>query len=233
MKFRYDLGGGQSSVRNIMVHTGGTNALKVGAAVQVSGVAAVVAAGSSLADILGVLEDGVPATPDSAPGTVNLRAKCLVNPLAVYMAEYDQGAALTASSSSGTTVTVSGLVAVAGMWIYVVAGTGIGQLIYVATGGSGSFTAGVAPSPALDNTSTVIKVLQQHSEIGALSADGTKLTTAAAAPTGAVRTVGNFIWAPSMSETELDPVLHNGITVPSAKLFSAILFTDHAYNVGA
>ena len=234
MKFRYDLGGGQSTVRSVMVHTGGTNALKVGAAVKVGGAYAVVAAASSLADVKGVLQAGDPATPDSSLSTpIDLRAKVLINPLAVFLAEYDQTSTLTATSSSGATVTIANLVAVAGDWVYVVSGTGIGQLIYVATGGTGSFTASVAPSPALDGTSTVIHVLGQDTEGIGLTADGTKLATTAAAPTGAGRVVGNFISAPSLSEIELDPVLHGGITVPNAHLLSEIIFTDHAYNVSA
>ena len=235
MKFRYDLGGGQTTVQNIMVHTGGSNALKVGAAVGIASAApwATVIAGNTLADVVGVLQDGVPATPDSANGTVNLRAKAIVNPLAVFLAEYGQTTVLTATSSSGTTVTVPSLVTVVGQWIYVTAGTGVGQLILVATGGTGSFTASVAPSPALDNTSKLIVIQQVGSEINGLTADGTQLLTTAAAPSGVMRTIQNFIVAPSMGEVALDPVLHNGITVPSAKLFAEVLFLDHAYCIGA
>ena len=123
--------------------------------------------------------------------------------------------------------------AVAGDWVYVVSGTGIGQLIYVATGGTGSFVAAAAPSPALDGTSTIIHILGQDTEGIGLTATGDELATTAAAPTGAGRVVGNFISAPSLPEVELDPVLHSGITVPHAHLFSEIIFTDHAYNVSA
>lgn len=247
MKFLYDLAGGQSDTQKINVFNNGTTPVKVGAAVMkgvtaaTNNVMAIVATGT-LADIIGVLEAASSATDASMTATpVNNFVKACVNPFAVYLAEYSQASAdlVTATSASSTTaINCTSIEAMAGGWLYTVVGTGLGQLNYIVSqaGGANTLTAKSAPTVAYDTTTKFLKVLPKLWETIALSGDATKLASAAAAGSGAGRVIENYMRYDGRPLVALDPTLHDalvGLNSLNAHFYSAIVFLDHAFNIGA
>lgn len=193
-------------------------------------------AASGVADFIGVTPDGKATSGVYATGTVfndvNLVAvNC--DPSALYEIEYDQTDTVTATSSSGTTVTIGSLEAnISGGWLYVVAGTGAGQLRYIVTSTSGSCTTLTAFSPALDNTSTVIKILPQFHLLAKLISAATKIGTDAAAGSADVCVWDNFIQTSKRTLERLQPGTHSGMsglsaTGVNARFFAHINFRDH------
>lgn len=242
MKFLYDIAGADANVQKIPVRQGGTTPLNAGVAVM-RGVtantnqgAAIVAAGA-LADIIGVLEAASSATDYAAAGTALNLTKALVNPMAVYLAEYDQTSVVTATSgSSGTTINCTSIENISQGWIYGVGGTGPGELMYVVSGSSNTLTVKTAPVVAQDSTSTFIKILPKFHELIALNTTADKLASQAAAGSGAARNLGNFFRYNGQDLVELDPTKHDAITglnSLSVHFYSAIMFLDHALNVSA
>jgi hypothetical protein len=244
MKFLYDLAGGQNDVQKVPVYQGGATPLKVGAAVMrgvtanTNQAAAIVAAGA-LADIIGVLMAASSATDFSEAGTANNLTKCLVNPFAVFLAEYSQvsGDLVTATSaSSSTTLNCTSIENIAGGWVYVALGTDIGDLRYIVSGSSNVLTAKSAPATAWDTTTKFVKILPQFHELVAIMSDGTGLKSTAAAGTGAARVLANYMKYDGQDLVQLDATLHDattGLNSLHAHFFAAIVFLDHALNVSA
>lgn len=243
MKYLYDISGAQSNVAKVNVRHGGTTLLAGAAIMQgvtsgTNNVAGIVASGA-LADVIGVLEATVlsSVTDFSMSTPVTLRQKALVGPLSVFLAEYDQASLVTATSaSSGTTINVTSIEDIAGGWIYVVGGTGKGQLLYVVSAAANTLTVKTAPAVALDTTSTLIKVEPTYRELISLNATADKLASQAAAGTGKARVLANYFRANGYPLQELTPEVHNGLTgldALSAHFYSAIIFLDHAFNISA
>lgn len=241
MKFLYDIAGAQANIQKVPVYQAGATALKAGVALirgTTAGTdqgAAILATGA-LADIIGVLEQATSVT-DYAIGTANNMAKVCVNPMAVYMAEYDQASVVTATSaSSGTTINCTSIENIAEGWIYTVGGTGPGELLLVTAGGSNTLTVNTAPAVAFDNTTTFIKVLPKFHELIAVNSTGDKLASQAAAGSGKARVLENFFKYTGQALVALDPTKHDaikGLNSLSVKFYSAIMFLDHALNIGA
>lgn len=98
--------------------------------------------------------------------------------------EYDQTSSgyLAVTSATSTVITITSLEDnIDGSWIYVVSGTGAGQLEYAVASASGSITVKSAMTTTLDNTSNIIILRRRFHALHTLSTDRTKLFTGAAA----------------------------------------------------
>lgn len=246
MKFSYDILGGEAKITRLPVRHGGT-AIATGA-VLMKGTSddtnesfAVIGA-SALADAIGVIQEPVATTEtDSAESTgVHLLKKVIINPLAVYLAEWSQAAAddQTGAVSSSTTFTLASVSAMAGGWIYVssLGGTtgAAGQLQYIAADGSGTLTTLTAFSPAVISGDTFIKILPQFYKACELNTAATKLaSTTAADGTADIVVLENYIEATDIPFQRLDPAKHSGLTGlhnKNVKFYAEITFRNHLLN---
>lgn len=94
--------------------------------------------------------------------------------------------------------------------IYVAAGTGIGQTNFITAATAGACTLKAAFTTSLDTTSKFVKILPRFHKLLGLTADGTKLTSVAAAGAVAGFVLDSFIDTPIAGggETQLDPTKH-------------------------
>lgn len=194
---------------------------------------------SNLANVVGVI--GAQNANTSAgvdniqAGTVYSTKPVMINPDAIYLAEYSQAAGdlLTVVSTSGTTVTIASLEDdIDGGWLYAVAGTGIGQLQYITTAAAGSCTTKTATG--WDNTTRVIKILPRFHENAILSDAGRKLGTQAAVGGTGYVVLENMIEADSVPAAILNPLAHSGLTglhLLNVKLASQIHFQAYVGNI--
>jgi len=203
---------------------------------------------SSKADIGDAVTTAATADPQqdaisSVAATVaqgNRYGKAIINPFAVYLAEYSQAAAddiaFTAAWNS-TTLTLTSLEDnIDGGWMYVSSQSQnaavIGQLRYLTASAAGSATTDSAPQTDTDTNDTLIKVLPVNHRLTSLTADATKLASQAAAGSGVALTIlENYIGG---SEQALEPLraqLHKGNKYAStSKFFADVLLSDHIYN---
>jgi hypothetical protein len=161
--------------------------------------------------------------------------KAIINPFAIYLAEYDQTDAITAASSSTTTLTVTSLEDdIDGAWIYIVTGSPAanrGSLRFLTASASGSCTMNSA-LPATDTGSTLIKILPVNHRLVDPNAESTGITSAAAAASNAECTIlENWIRSDSHPFERLRRTKHQGLNdLSNAKFFAECHFTDHVYN---
>lgn len=161
--------------------------------------------------------------------------KAIINPFAVYLAEYDQADTMTAASSSTTTFTVTSLEDnIDGGWIFLVTGSpsgNIGSLRFLTASASGSATMDSA-LPSTDTGSTAIKILPVHHQLVDPNAASTGLTTTAAANSNAEATIiENWITSDSHPFERLRRPSHAALdSLSNAKFFAELNFTDHVYN---
>jgi hypothetical protein len=123
---------------------------------------------------------------------------------------------MTAVSSSGTTVTVTSLEDnIDTGWLYVVSGTGLGQLEFMAQSSSGSAVTATAFGTALDTTSLMIKILPLYHQLVkydiATATVETKLGTDAAVGSGRFNIILNHIVRNGLDEI-LNPSQHDNLT---------------------
>ena len=233
MKFHYDLSGAQQIIMDLPVY-GNASAFLEGAALMRGATPgtdsgfAVIAAGT-YAGVLGVIKEphaAVAAGADSKQdGTAYTFRKVLINPFAVYLAEHSAGALVI---DSVATVTVSVTTAednVDGGWML----GDDGMLQYITASGTTSRTTKSASGWSAANTYTHIQPL--FHAINELSTDGTKIKATLATTDGKIRTLQNYIKAVGLPFAVLDPTKHSGLTLTSAKAYSDIIFTDHAYGI--
>lgn len=141
-------------------------------------------------------------------------------------AEYDQSTTsqVAVASTATTTVTITSLEDnIDESWLYAVAGTGIGKLAFLTASASGSATS--MSTTGWDSTTKVIKI----NRFGALLLDmltSTKanlIKSAAAAPSGTVVVVETYVQADGLPKQQLNPVLHNNLTLTNARFFARFL----------
>lgn len=232
MKFIYDLAGSEQIVRDIPVYGAGTSIVE-GAAVMRGATPgtnqgfAIVAAGA-LADILGVLKElhtnTVAGADSKQDGTAYTYKRVLINPFAVYRAEYDASDSMAVASTSTTTVTVTSLEDdIDGGWLL----GNDGRLEYITTSTSGSCT--TKGTSGWTSANTLVKVLPLMHQLIKITTAGTKLGTDAAAGSGRAVILENYLQANTVPLTKLNPTKHSGITYTGAKVFSEIRFLNHAY----
>lgn len=134
-------------------------------------------------------------------------------PGCLVAAEYDLTDTMAVASYSAPTITITSLEDnIDGSWIYVVSGTGIGQLIFLNDSASGSAGAVTSPTTALDNTSTCIKILRIGHGLLKMNATATKLGTDAAAGSWTARVLRNqFKYDGQEGWIDLDPSAHHNM----------------------
>ena len=237
MKFHFDLSGCQQIIKDIPVYGAGS-ALTIDAALMRGATAgtnsgfAIVAAGT-LAGILGVLQEAH-ADPGSAgddskqDGSVITFRKVLINPFAVWLAEHvgAVAAALAIDSVVTTAITVTGAEDnVDGGWML----GSDGQLQYITASTTTNRTTKTASGWSAAITYAHIQPL--YHAIGELDSTGVKIQNTIATTDGKMRVLENYIQADGVPRQKLDPTKHSGITYTNPKVFSDIIFTDHAFGI--
>ena len=211
-------------------------ALMLGTTAETDDGAAITAYSNSSAeavDFVGICMETL--TPTALLSAGGQRGKINMSPLAIYLIEYDLTTTMAVASYAAPTVTItsvennwdSG-------WVYVVAGTGLGQLGYVDTVGSGVFSVDSNFATAVDSTSTMIKILPPGHLLTALNTTALKLKSQAAAGSGvSIRIISNYFKDDGHLLTELDPDTHQagfaGLSNP--KFYAEVIFVDHFMNV--
>lgn len=233
MKFHYDLSGAQQIYMDTPVYGNGA-AIKEGALVARGATPGTnqgfaILAPTGLAAVLGIcgeLHALVAAGLDSKQdGTVYTPRKILVNPFAVMLAEWDTGVIAVASTST-TTVTITSLEDdIDGGWLL----GSDGQIQYLVASAAGSATSKTATG--WTSATTVQKITPLFHATTTLSSDATKLNQAAAAGSGKSRIIQNYIKAVGIPFQPLDPTKHSGLTMTTPKVFSDVIFTDHAFGI--
>lgn len=164
--------------------------------------------------------------------------KCIINPFAVYLTEYDQtGIALTSAWNS-TTLTLTSIEAnIGGGWVFSVSASTTpnfaGQLRYLTAAGSGNVT--VDSAPTVNGAATndkIIKILPIAARLTALTSDGQKLASQAAAGAGvSLCIVENYLGGPYQALEPLRAQRHKGLkTNPNAKLYADVMMLNSLYN---
>ncbi len=201
-------------------------------------ITAYTAANTEAIDALGIMQEANSA-PTTLPDAGEEYSLAIVNPFAVYRAEYSQSTTMVVASTSTTTITVTNLEDdIDCGWVYMVAG-GTG-----ATGNTRALrflTAAAAGSATMDSAlgttesggdGTAIKILPVNHRLTALTTDSLKLLTAAAAGAGvSIHIVENFISPGGMGLTPLRYSTHKATTQASGtKFYADIVLLDHVYN---
>lgn len=233
MKFHYDLSGAQQMYMDIPVYGNGSamleGALVAKGATPGTNQGFAILAPTGLAAVLGLLGElhaAVSAGADSKQdGTAYGFRKVLINPFAVILAEWDTGAIAVASTST-TTVTITSLEDdIDGGWLL----GSDGQLQYLVASAAGSCTTKTATG--WTSSTTVQKITPLFHATTTLNSTSTKLNQAAAAGTGKARIIQNYIKANGVPFAVMDPTKHSGLTLTSPKVFSDVVFTDHAFGI--
>lgn len=218
----------------------GTTDPDAGADQNIAFVTAVTASAAEAVDALGILIDSKYAAtaPSNVPATASLGpnyGKCIINPFAVYLAEYDQTDAVTITSTSTTTLTVGSLEDdIDGGFAYFV-GTLSGvakSLRHINTAAAGSCVMDSALTTTGAGTDTIIKILPPNHRLTGLNAEATGLTTTAAAGSGvSLHIADNYIQSDSTSIQPLRKASHKGLnSLQNAKFFADVVMLDHVYN---
>jgi hypothetical protein len=232
MIFAYDLTGAEPIIRDYPIYGGAADILEGavvirGATPGTDGSQLITGAATACADVVGVLNElhDYSVSGDSAiAGTTWVLRKVIINPFAVYRAEYSTGAIAVASTST-TTVTVSSLEDnIDGGWLL----GDDGLLEFLTASAAGSCTSKTASGWTSANT--LQKILPLFHQLGVIATGGANLNHAAAAGTATISVLENWIQAKGIPRQRLDPTKHSGLTLTSAKIYSDIVFRNHAFN---
>lgn len=176
------------------------------------------ASGSSATpDIIGILRQAHATADDTTvSGTVyTTRPVDLLIPYRTVRAEYAvaSGDLITCTQAvTTTTMTVTSLEDnIDAAFIYVVSGTGAGQINFLTASASGACTLKAAFATSLDTTSKFIKIIPRFNRVAAWSSDGTKLTSQAAAGSVNVVVIDSYIIR-NNREDSLNPVTMAALT---------------------
>lgn len=173
---------------------------------------------SATPDIVGVLRQSLIATTfdTDAAGTIfTTRPVQLAYTGRVLRARYATASAdlITCTQAvTTTTITVTSLEDdIDTAFLYVVSGTGAGQVNYLTAAASGSATLKAAFATSLDTSSKFIKILPLFHQLGSLNADGTALSSQAAAGAVKISIVRNWFEI-NGDEVQLNPTKHSALT---------------------
>ena len=162
-------------------------------------------------------------------------------PGCIVAAEYDQTSTVTMSASvTSTTATHASLEDdIDGGWIYIVSGTGIGQLMYIKTSAAATATYKSASTVTGAENDTFIKILPAFHPLLAVNTAADKLASQAAA--------GGLLWVILKNQyrlqgeegwIDLDPTVHHnllggGLNSLGIKFQALLAPRDTVYNSGA
>lgn len=119
----------------------------------------------------------------------------------------------TTSNVTSTTITLTSLENdIDAAFLYVVSGTGAGQLQYLTASAAGSATLKASFGTSLDSTSRLIKIVPRFHTLLSLNSDGTKLSNQAAAGSMESHIVLDTRMAANDSDNSLSPVSDPGRT---------------------
>ena len=187
-------------------------------------------------DVIGVLlEELLSSVTDSTIlGTTDNRRKVAIAPFGSYLAEYSQAAAddVAVTSSSSTTITVGSLEDnIDGGFIFVNAGTASQrELRYLTASASGSATMKSALTTNLTSADSILKILPRLHQLVDLNTASVSVLTAAAAGTGRLTVVENYIKDVNIPMQPLSPVTHGALTLSSrGKLYAELTLINHAF----
>lgn len=186
-------------------------------------------------NVQGVYSQNV--APDDVPATATLGAnygKVIINPTAVYLAEYDQTDAITITSTAAATLTVAALQDdIDGSFVYFVGGTtGVtGSLRHLNASAAGSATMDSALTVAGTAADSIIRTLRPLSATTNLNAEATGLSTTAAINSGvSLRVVDNFVQADNIPFVPLRKATHKGLNnLQKTKLFADVVSINHCF----
>jgi len=196
---------------------------------------------TSAIDALGICMEA--ETPTTVPGDGQIEYyKAVINPFAIYYAEYSQGTsddvAITTGSTS-TTVTIGSLEDdIDCGWLYFPLASGGAQykLRYISASASGSCT--ISQAITVTTSDTCIKVLPPNHRLVSLTTDAKKLLSqAAAGDCVAIHVMKNWIMSAKYAPLEMNKAYTRlqGDTdaQPSdTKIYAEIALLDHVYNMG-
>jgi len=165
--------------------------------------------------------------------------KVIINPFAVYRAEYLQDTSndVAITSTSSTTLTVSSLEDdLDGGWVFFpLTSTGVkNSLRFITTSASGSCVMDSALTASGTSADTIIKILPQHHQLVALDTGAVGLSSvdAKAGSTTAIIILENYLQSFSHTMQPLRRITHAGLNnLTNAKFYADILCTDHLFNV--
>ena len=197
---------------------------------------------SAVLDAYGIIRQALVATTldTDAAGTIfTTRPIQLIVPGRLVRIPYSTASAdlITCTQAvSTTTMTVTSLEDdIDAGFVYVVSGTGLGQINYLTAAAAGSCTLKAAFTTNLDTTSKFIKILPRFNKIASITADGTSLSSQAAAGAVEVAIVDTRI-EQNGDDIQLNPVIHSALTGLNSKrslVFSAdiVIRDSFAYTV--
>lgn len=137
----------------------------------------------------------------------------LIDTAVLVKVSYSQASTMAVASYSSVTVTITNEVTGKDSgFLYINAGTGIGQLLFIAQSNSGSDTISTAPTVALDSTSKLTQILPLFYSLPVWKVNSTTASTlldsTAAAGTGRAGIIANFININGLVN-RLDPKIYN------------------------
>ena len=227
-----ELGAGVDIVKRIPLYGAATD-IKAGAAV-IRGATAGTNTGYGIigvptyAGFLGCTESLFAAgTTDNDPtaATKFILTPVVVYPKGVYAIDYDTPTSgLTVASVSSGNPTVTSLEAVDGGWMF--GSDGYLSFINSVSGGAATLrnpaTAANDSAGAWTTATTVIKIFPRWHQLVDLTTDGTIIKeSSAAAGTGALCIIENYIKAPGNDRILLDPTKHSGVNFGASAIFTA------------
>lgn len=153
--------------------------------------------------------------------------------------EYSLASTVAVASASSTSVVVTSFEDnFDGGWIYVNAGTGIGQLFFVQASSSGTITIPATPTTALDTTSKLTKIMPYFLDTPVWKINTTTVPTTldstAATGTGRAVCMGSFLQKGDGISQVMDPKAYSGATglnsISQLVFWSYMQFVDTAWH---
>ncbi len=217
----YPVDGAGSDIQEGAVLMPGSGANQLSAAILATGAAA---------DAIGILSElhdfSVSGDYDPEAGTNYPKRQVYeFYPGCEVAAEYDQDTVLDVASYSSPDVNITSFLATRpGGWLYVVSGTGAGQLGYIDSSSSGTATLKSGLTTDLDNTSKVLYIRELFSALHTMSSDTTKIITSVA--NGSLPWVclkNQFKYDGQEGWIDMDPTQHHDLQIAGTNpVFRAI-----------
>ena len=248
MLFESDLYGGPAQVAEIEVFgaTLSEGALVCAGLTTGTNFGGAVVAPAGLLNAIGVTQAPLPGvngntvfnqTPSVQSTGVILLRKVIVNPFALYRAEYSQATGDTFTgtmTSSGATLTCASIEDMTGGWIYDIT---TGALRYIISYTNGALTSLSATGAAIAAGDYVLKI---HRNFGAAATNFCDLNsvatmlggtgqTQATAGSGVIAIWKSYIQANGIPIQRLDPIKHDGLNLlgKNPRFFASVSFPRH------